>query len=375
MCRRRRRPRAANGDGGRVRTTARRRRGRAVRAVTAEDERNTLYPLLADKSNRVALEVARSLADVGDRRSLAALVGLLNADDNLIRTDAVVTLRGLTGQFMGYAAYDDADKRYEAIKKWNTWVTAAGPDAELKFPVARHTGARGDLGGHTLVATGTKGAVREFDAGGKEVWTYPIGSWSVEKLRSGNVLIGSYNANKVVEVEPGTGKVVWEYPDINAMTAKPLANGNVLVADFSGKRVIEISRDKKIVWETATGQECFDCDRLANGNTIFGCPNYVREVTHDGKLVREWKIDGRLNGFQALPSGNILVANFGRSEVVELTPEGKQVWRFAEPNPCDVFRVPSGNTLISTQQRIIEIGPDDKLVKEICPAHYGSARQ
>lgn len=347
----------------------------ALCRVVPKEERETIYPLLDDRDGRVVLEVARALADVGDRRCLAALVGLLAAEENGLRTDAALTLRGLTGQYMGYAPYETPQQRHEAIKKWSTWIANDGATAKLTFPVPRHSSARGDLGGHTLVSTGSKGRVRQFDAQGKEVWSYPIAAWSAEKLQNGNVLIGSYNGNKVLEVEPATDKVVWQYPGINAMTAKPLPGGNILVADFNGRRVVEIGRNKQIVWEHKTEQECFDCDRLPNGNTIFGCPNFVREVTHDHKLIREWKIDGRLNGFQALPSGNILVANYGRSEVVELSPDGRRVWEFKEQRPCDVFRLPGGNTLISSYRRIIEIGPDDKLIREICDAQYGSARK
>ena len=343
-------------------------------AVASEQQRATLHPLLNDRDDAVALAVARGLADVGERAAMKTLVRLLASEDSQIRTSAVVTLRGLTGKYMGYAAYEPADKRYEAAKKWNTWVTTAGDDAELTFPVPQRADARGDLGGQTLVATGNKGKVHLFDAAGKSVWSYPIASWSAEKLQNGNFLLGSFNGNKLVEVEPSTKKVVWEFNDANVMTAKPLANGNFLVSDFNKRRVIEINRDKEIVWEHNTGQQCFDSDRLPNGNTIFGCPNLVREVTPRGDLVREWKIEGRLNGFQALPSGNILVANYGLNVVVELTPDGQQVWECSERGPCDVFRLPSGNTLISTTNRIIEVGPNKEVIREICEAKYGSAR-
>jgi len=346
----------------------------ALCAATKAGDRASLYPLLRDRDDAVALELARSLADVGDRHALPALVRLLDSEDRRVRTEAVITLRGLTGQYMGFAAYEPAEQRYAAAKKWSTWVANEADDAQLTFPVPRRHSARGDLGGDTLVSTGSKGKVRLFDPSGKEIWSHPIRAWSAEKLQNGNILIASYSSNKVIEVNPENDKVVWEYDGVNAMTAKPLAGGNFLISDFSGKRVLEVNRSKEVVWEQSTGQECFDSDRLPNGHTMFGCPNYVREVTPEGELVREWKIDGRLNGFQALPSGNILVANFGQGEVVELTPEGERVWEFKEPSPCDVFRLPSGNTLISTQKRIIEISPDDEIVREICPAHYGSAR-
>jgi hypothetical protein len=347
----------------------------ALCRISTADNREQLYPLLDDKEDRVALEVARSLADVGDRKSLGTLVRLLDAGDNQIRTAAIVTLRGLTGQKFEYAAYETGEARAAAIKKWATWVAGDGQTAELTFPVPRYSGARGDLAGHTLVTTGSRNEVKQIDPAGKTVFSFPIDAWSAEKLPSGNILISSYGSNRVIEVEFATKKVVWEHNGINAMKTKPLENGNILISDFNGHRVIEMARNKEIVWEQPTEQECFDCDRLPNGNTIFGCPNFVREVTPDHKLVREWKIDGRLNGFQALPSGNILVANFGRSEVVELTPDAKQVWRLEEPQPCDVFRLADGNMLVSTQRRIIEVAPDGKVLKVICEAQYGSARR
>ncbi|MCA9267337.1 MAG: PQQ-binding-like beta-propeller repeat protein, partial [Planctomycetales bacterium] len=333
----------------------------ALCSITDPADTATLLPLLDDRDDRVALEVAQHLADLGDRRVLPVLVRLLDAESVAVRVDAAVTLRGLTGRFMGYAAYESAAARHEAVKKWSTWIADEGKTAALTFPVPRHSGARGDLAGNTLIATGSKGEVFELDPSGKRLWVHPIDSWSAEKLQDGDVLIASYTANKVIVVEPTTQKVVWEFAGLNAMTAKPLANGNFLVSDFRGKRAVEIARNKQIVWEQALEQECFDCDRLPSGNTICGSPNFVREYTHDHKLVREWKIEGRLNGFQALPNGNVLVANFGKSEVVELTPDGKQLWRVAEPGPCDVYRLPSGATLISTQQRVIEVDAEGKV--------------
>jgi hypothetical protein len=162
---------------------------------------------------------------------------------------------------------------------------------------------------------------------------------------------------------------------INAMRAKPLPGDRFLVADFNGKRVLEIDRDKRIVWEQPTVGECFDCDRLANGNTIYGCPNLICEITPDGREVRQWKIGGRLNGFQVLDDGNLLIANYGENKVQEITPDGKVVWAFSEPQPSDVFRTPTGETLISTARRIVELSADRKTQKEICEAQYGAARR
>ena len=339
-----------------------------------QDHLAELHPLLDDADDHVALEVARAVANSGDRKALAVLVRLLESADPLVRSESVWLLQGLTGQYLGFASYDQPQKRTAAVAAWQAWVASHGPTAELQFPVAKQRSARGNLHGNTLIATGSGNRVYEMDTAGKAVWSYQIDAWSAEKLQNGNVLIGSYTSSKVIEVD-AQGEVVWSFPSINAMTAKPLPGGNILVADFSGKRVAEINRKKSVVWEYKTPDECFDADRLPNGNTIFGSPNLVREVSPDHKVINEWKIQGRLNGLQALPGGNILVANYGLNKVYELTPQGETVWEFSEPQPCDVFRLPDGKTLITTATRVIEVAPDGKTARELGKSQYGSARR
>ena len=346
----------------------------ALAQVFTGDSLQELYPVLEDANETVALSVARTLADIGDRRSLPALVRLLESAESSIRAESALVLQGLTGQQMGFTSYGTPEERSAAVSAWRDWVKTESATAELTFPVYRQRSARDSLRGHTLVSTGSLGEIVEMDASGKTVWSYSIDAWSAEKLVNGNVLIGSYSKKKVLEIDK-VGQIVWQFDGAAAMTAKPLLNGNILVADFSGRRVIEINRKKSIVWEHKTPNECFDADRLANGNTIFGCPNLVREVTPEGKTVREWEIKGRLNGFQALPNGNILVANYGENKVYELTPTGETVWTLSEPRPCDVFRARDGMLLVATASRIVEFGPDKKLVRELKKAAYGSVRR
>jgi hypothetical protein len=343
----------------------------------APDHLAELRPLLADRDERVALEAARALANAGDRAALAALVRLLDSGDAHIRSEVAFLLVGLTGENHGYAAYYSAQDRLAAVGRWRKWLNEKGAAAQLKFPVERNSSARGNLHGNTLIATGSARRVFEMTPSNETVFSYEIDSWSAEKLSSGNVLIASYSQNLVVEVDMA-GKDVWKMDSISAMTAKPLHGGNYLIADFSGRRVLEVSREgKRTVWEHKTPAECFDADRLPNGNTIVGCPNLVQEITPDHEVVRSWDIPGRLNGFQALPNGNIIVANYGTNKVYELTPppESKTLWELDESQPCDVFLLPDGNMLVSTAARIIEVGPDRKTIREICKAQYGSARR
>lgn len=345
------------------------------------DQVNELYPLLTNNDEPLALGVAQALGDIGDRQALPALVRLLDAEDRQVRADSAAMLQGLSGRQFGYAAYDLPTKRAASVAAWQRWIADESATANLRFPAPRDTSGRGELRGNTLISTGTLGRVAELTPTGETAWEYELAAWSAEKLPSGNVLIASYNSNRIVEVDQA-GATIWQYPDqgaelprINPMTAKPLAGGNILVADFTGRQVVEINRAGRVVWKHDAGYDCFDADRLPNGNTIFGCPNLVREVTPDHRVVREWTIEGRLNGFHALADGRLLVANYGQNKIQQLSPEGEVMWELNESQPCDVFQLPDGALLVSTATRIIQISPDRQEVRELSKAKYGSARR
>ena len=63
--------------------------------------------------------------------------------------------------------------------------------------------------------------------------------------------------SRVVEVDPGSGRIVWEYraPQPESFhtpsrgAAQRLANGNTLVTESDGGRAFEVTRDGDIVWE------------------------------------------------------------------------------------------------------------------------------
>jgi hypothetical protein len=343
-------------------------------AALPAGEIGQLRELLDDDDDRVALEAARGIGNRGDRAALPALVRLLDSDDPQVRGRSAAMLQAVSGESLGYAAYFDRERRAEAIARWRAWLSENGETVPLNFPVVKSHDARGALRGNTLIATGSASRVFELDPSGREVWSYPIDSWSAEKLQNGNVLIASYSKNKVLEVD-AQGEVVWSLDGVSAMTAKPLHGGNFLVADFSNSRVVEFDAARNEVWEHKTDGECFDADRLPNGNTIFGCPNIIQEVSPDHKEVRKWVISGRLNGFQALPNGNVIVANYGANAVYELDAEGERLWEISEPQPCDVFQLPDGGLLVTTASRVVEFDADHNLVREICKAQYGSARR
>ena len=339
-----------------------------------------VYPLLTDREPRVALAAARGLADCGDRKSLEALSRPLSAEKVRVRAQSAATLRALTGKNFGYVPYGKPADRAEAAAAWKKWIDAQGATAELHFPLKALPSGVGDLHGNTLIAYGYKNKVEELNPAGKVVWSCSArGAWAAEKLPNGNVLIAAYNHNKVQEIDR-KGKVVWEFA-ANCLNAKPLANGNVLVADYRGKRAVEVTRAKKIVWTYQAKNNCTDVQRLPGGNTLVASLNSVEEVTPAGKVVWSWTAPGQIFGARRLENGNTLIAvlrivrgGVGTGGVMELAPTKKVVWQYPTA-AVDAFRLPNGNTLVTTSNKVLEVTPAKKVVWERAGLSYGSARR
>lgn len=137
--------------------------------------------------------------------------------------------------------------------------------------------ARKLANGHYLVCHEGDGAVREYDADGKVVWSYsldlagrprsaghgPEGHgtevFAALRLPSGNTLIACGNGNRVIEVNPD-GQTVWsigqnELPEITlawVTTLELLPSGNLIVgnthAGEANPQLFEVTRDKRVVW-------------------------------------------------------------------------------------------------------------------------------
>ena len=215
-------------------------------------------------------------------------------------------------------------------------------------------------GRRLLVADYSKRLIALLAADGKIEWQYKIGDLhDLHYLPTGNVLFQT-SFQKLVEVDPRTNAVVWQYDAANA-------NGN------AGKKV-----------------EVHAFQRLADGVTMIAesGPSRVIEVDREGKLLREMKLtvarsqphrDTRL--VRKLDSGNYLVCQEGDGVVREYEQSGKIVWDYPVPmfgqkprgghgpegfgNACyAAIRLPNGNTLISTGNghSVLEVTPAKEIV-------------
>ncbi len=129
------------------------------------------------------------------------------------------------------------------------------------------------------------------------------------ELPNGNWLITDMLNDRVIEVNPKTKAIVWQYgtTDVpgsganqlnNPYSAIRLANGDTLIADCSNNRIIEVTPQNAIVWsltgtDLGVGTIWPTSVQFTDENTIvFGnSSNYphVLEVAYPAKtLVRDW---------------------------------------------------------------------------------------
>ncbi len=138
-------------------------------------------------------------------------------------------------------------------------------------------------------------------------WTHAN---SVAETDDGNLVVSFRNISTVVMIERSTGEIVWELggpPLAQQHAPLPLPTGNILIFDngthrrdhpATFSRVIEVDpRTSAIVWEY-TDPALFEffspyvgnAQRLANGNTLIceGCHGRIFEVTPSGEVVWEF---------------------------------------------------------------------------------------
>ena len=238
----------------------------------------------------------------------------------------------------------------------------------LSFSTASHT-VFAQVPKHSfLTADSSKGRIAIIDEQGKTEWEMKIGPLhDLHLLSNGNVLLQT-SWTKIVEVEPKSNKVVWEYDSAtsNGNTGKKLEvhafqrldNGLTMIAESGVSRIIEVDKSGKIVNEMPLK---------------VSAPHPHR----DTRLVRK------------LESGNYLVCHEGDGLVREYKPNGETAWEYAVPlfdkkpapghgveafgNQCFAAlrlssgNTSSGNTLIATGNghAIIEVTPAKEIVWKI----------
>jgi len=184
--------------------------------------------------------------------------------------------------------------------------------------------------------------------------------------------------NRFVELDE-QGKLVWEFqPPSTTVIFEVQPGGNILFG-YGGKPtgVREItSRGETVFDYVSKSTQVFGCERLTNGNLLVAeqGPCQAVEVNPKGEIVHvtplhtsEQNAHLQVRNVHQLARGNILAAHEGEGAVREVDRNGKVVWEYTGvTNTGDAQRLANGNTLIAcgTQKRLIEVTPDKKIVWE-----------
>jgi outer membrane protein assembly factor BamB len=181
------------------------------------------------------------------------------------------------------------------------------------------------------------------------------------------------------------GKVVWSYENPQSRgeisDAVLLSNGNVLFAHQFGVTII--TPDKKVVWnyDAPEGSEIHTAQPIGKDHVLFlqnSDPALLRVIqisTGATKLQftlpvgNSKSIHGHFRHARLTDAGTILVAHMDMKKVAEYDSKGKEVWSYAIDSPWSAARLKNGNTLITTNHKLVrEVNPSGETVWELTAA-------
>ena len=255
-----------------------------------------------------------------------------------------------------------------------------------------------------LVSDSSRKRIAIIDEAGEISWERKIGPLhDLHMLPNGNVLFQD-TWTHVLEVNPKTNDVVWEYDAAKAPgneghrieihAFQRLKNGNTMVVESGRSRILELDRKNNIVTTIPLKVENPSPHRdtrlvrkLDNGNYLV-ChegDGAVREYDGTGKIVWEYLVPlfgrERANGhgvegfgnqcFSAvrLKNGNTLIGTGNGHGVIEVTPAGQDVWSIHQNDLPGITLawvtslqvLPNGNILIGN----CHAGPDNPQLIEV----------
>jgi len=241
--------------------------------------------------------------------------------------------------------------------------------------------------------------------------------------KPGNILIADQFNNRVLEVDPSTNEVLWQFGDgswIAGPTSVVAPNDFQRVNQFSliagtgappggepncpngcpDNRVMIVNRVGTIDWQygqagvTGSGFDQLNTPvqntYLPNGDILITDQGNQRviEVNRSKQIV--WQhgqtgVSGSMfnqlnnpNSAELLDNGHILIADENNNRVIEVDRNHRIVWSYGSPSGKQLSgaafasRLPNGNTLItdSNNNRILEVTP----AKQVVFTYYTNTR-
>jgi outer membrane protein assembly factor BamB len=265
----------------------------------------------------------------------------------------------------------------------------------------------GATGHRLLIADDSTHRIAIVAADGKIEWEHKIGPiHDLHLLPGGNVLC-QLSWTRIVEIDPRTNKVIWEYDSarrngnegksVEVHAFQRLPDGNTMIAESGPGRIIEVDKSGAIVQQirlkivkSSPHSDTRLVRKLATGNYLVchESQGVVREYDKTGKIVWDYPVplfDMKPKGghgpeafgnsvFAAvrLPSGNTLIATGNGHSVLEVTPAREIVWSLKQNDLPGIQLawvttlqvLPSGNIVLGN----CHAGPSNPQVIEITRA-------
>jgi outer membrane protein assembly factor BamB len=169
-----------------------------------------------------------------------------------------------------------------------------------------------------------------FSLEGTERWRYKCNPYDATLLRDGTLLIAERSAGRVLQVDPRSGKILWEKGGLEQPTdVERLANGRTLVVENGSGRVLELGAGGEVRRLAEGCSNPFDVCPLATGGVVVADSGHNRLACFDrgGRLAWELKDLAFPNSVQAGPAGRLLYTTYTSGGAYDVDREGKVHWK------------------------------------------------
>jgi hypothetical protein len=224
---------------------------------------------------------------------------------------------------------------------------------------------------------GLVGMIKAFEAGRVRLFTHYAGTVAVDKaaihsiaivpaarFQAGNMILAQQTG--VTEIDR-KGRTLWSYAaeTVGAMSARKLPNGNLLVVNPQFSKVFELRplgpASAEVVWSVEGLNYPCDAQALPNGNILvaeYGTQQVAEYEIKDRSQKWSARVQGGITGLDRLDDGTTL-ASMNQGAVVELDAKGAVRHRYSIAGQSE-FRAtftPDGTVLVADQRgaQVIEV--------------------
>jgi HEAT repeat protein len=322
--------------------------------------------LLRDPEAIVRMKAAMALASIRDKEAIPALIaclGDLPPERSFPVEEYLMQLAGDKAP-AGIPGTDEAARK-KRRDSWNAWWKEN--EAKILLAAMPRT-QRQYYYGYTLICMPNNGQVMELGTDGKIRWqlTGLQNPMDVQVLSGNRILIAEYSASQVTERNT-KNEILWRKQVNYPMSAQRLANGNTFIV--SRNQMIEVDRKGKEVSTINRNQhDIMAAHKLRDGQIamVSSNGNFLR-LDAAGKELKNFLIPNGAgsNYIDFTAKGTVIVPIQWNNMIYEYDADGKQIWDAGVQQPIGAYRLPNGNTVVSTQSWPAKVYEMDKTGKVI----------